>query len=101
MWKLIFSVQDGALPVMITLTSTMQMLSASFWDSLVPQLHMAMHTLEQEVGLSHLIILTVLSLKQHHFTAPIVVLEFITASTMKMLVFNAHVSHVKLTVYIT
>ena len=80
---------------MITLISMMPMLSASFWDSLGPQQHIATRTSEMEVALSGLIIFTVLALKPHYSTAPIVDLEFTTASIMKMLVFSAQVSHVK------
>ena len=93
-WKLISSHQNGALSVMITLTLMMPMLSASFWDSLGPLQHTAMHTLEKEVALSGLIIFTVLALKPHHWTALMVDLEFTTANIMKMLVLNANVSHV-------
>ena len=94
-WKLIFSVQHGTLSIMISLISMMSMLSASFWDSLGPYVHIAMHTLEKEVDLYLLIIFAVLALKTHYFTALILDLEFTTANIMKMLVFSAHVSHVK------
>jgi len=88
-------VQIGALSAMITLISIRLMLSASSWGSLGLQQHIAGHTLEKEVVLSGLIILTALALKVHHFTVLIMDLDFTTASMMKMLVFSVHVSHAK------
>ena len=83
----------GALSVMITLISTMPKYSASSWGSLTPLQQKKAHSSDREMILSGLITLAVLVLKAHHFTVLIVDLEFRTASTMKMLVFSAHVSH--------
>jgi len=94
-WRSTFSLQIGVLSVMITLISILLMLSASSWGSLGLQQHIARHILEKEVVLSGLIILTVLALKVHRFTAHIMDLEFTTVGMMKMLVFSVHVSHAK------
>ena len=83
----------GVLSVMITLTLEMHELFASFWDSLGPYVHIAEHALDEEVGLSGLIIFTVLALKVHHFTVLIMDLELKTAGIMKMLVLGVLVSH--------
>ena len=83
----------GALSVMITLISMMPKYSASSWGFLAPLQREEAHSLDREVVVSGLIILAVLVLKAHHFTALIMDLEFTTASMMKMLLFSAHVSH--------
>ena len=80
---------------MITLISILLMLSATSWGFPGLQQHIARHTLEKEVVLFGLIILTVLARKVHHFTALIMDLDFTTVGVMKMLVFSVHVNHAK------